>query len=151
MSIQPPQLPPSTSRPRTVTQGELEAGAVLKLGGDQNTHTLSNSEARLVIHKVLANKRRDGREYEESENLRKTLNYLDTFARFQNEENIKAVERLLSSHTELEMFERSQLGSLCCDNSEEAKSLIPSLQNKISDEALQELLDELTKLRNFAQ
>ena len=32
------------------------------------------------------------------------------FARFKDEENIKAVERLLNSHTELEMFERSQLG-----------------------------------------
>jgi DNA-directed RNA polymerase II subunit RPB4 len=104
------------------------------------------------------------------------------FARFKDEENIKAVERLLNSHTELEMFERSQLGefpfpridpwigldelakprgmilmlmfgtgSLCCDNAEEAKSLIPSLQNKISDGELQELLDELTKLRNFTE
>jgi hypothetical protein len=33
------------------------------------------------------------------------------FARFKDEENIKAVERLLNSHTELEMFERSQLGT----------------------------------------
>jgi len=32
------------------------------------------------------------------------------FSRFKDEENIKAVERLLNSHTELEMFERSQLG-----------------------------------------
>lgn len=105
-------------------------------------------------------------------NLTKTLDYLDVFARFKDEENIKAVERLLNSHTELEMFERSQLGtclsiqavitvaranitlylgSLCCDNAEEAKSLIPSLQNKISDGDLQELLDELTKLRNFTE
>jgi RNA polymerase Rpb4 len=43
------------------------------------------------------------------------------------------------------------IGSLCCDNAEEAKSLIPSLQNKISDLDLQELLDELTKLRNFVE
>jgi DNA-directed RNA polymerase II subunit RPB4 len=45
-----------------------------------------------------------------SRNLTKTLDYLDVFARFKDEENIKAVERLLNSHTELEMFERSQLG-----------------------------------------
>lgn len=43
-------------------------------------------------------------------NLTKTLDYLEVFARFKDEENIKAVERLLNSHTELEMFERSQLG-----------------------------------------
>ena len=40
------------------------------------------------------------------------MDYLDVFARFKDEENIKAVERLLNSHTELEMFERSQLGKL---------------------------------------
>lgn len=43
-------------------------------------------------------------------NLTKTMDYLEVFARFKDEENIKAVERLLNSHTELEMFERSQLG-----------------------------------------
>ena len=128
--------------------------------------------------------------YRVGRNLTKTLDYLEVFARFKDEENIKAVERLLNSHTELEMFERSQLGklppppsfpfscylpfcgridltwkegsqgdqcannhagSLCCDNAEEAKSLIPSLQHKISDGDLQELLDELTKLRNFTE
>jgi DNA-directed RNA polymerase II subunit RPB4 len=46
-------------------------------------------------------------------NLTKTLDYLEVFARFKDEENIKAVERLLNSHTELEMFERSQLGMSC--------------------------------------
>ncbi|KAJ5336863.1 uncharacterized protein N7506_004885 [Penicillium brevicompactum] len=143
--------PPPTHRKRALPQGELEAASTLKLGADQHTHTLSLSEARLVIHKVLENKRRGGNKYEEPENLNKTLYYLDVFARFKDEENIKAVERLLNSHTELEMFERSQLGSLCCDNAEEAKSLIPSLQNKISDGDLQELLDELTKLRNFTE
>ena len=45
-------------------------------------------------------------------NLSKTMDYLEVFARFKDEENIKAVERLLNSHTELEMFERSQLGML---------------------------------------
>ncbi|KAJ5233795.1 uncharacterized protein N7469_005561 [Penicillium citrinum] len=145
------QLPPATHRKRVLPQGELEAASTLKLGADQNTHTLSLSEARLVIHKVLENKRRGGNKYEEPETLDKTLVYLDVFARFKDEENIKAVERLLNSHTELEMFERSQLGSLCCDNAEEAKSLIPSLQNKIGDGDLQELLDELTKLRNFTE
>ncbi|KAL1990163.1 hypothetical protein VTN49DRAFT_6002 [Thermomyces lanuginosus] len=145
------QLPPPIHRKRTTPQSDLEAASSLKLGEDQNTHTLSLSEARLVINKVLENKRRTRPNYEEPENLTKTLDYLEVFARFRDEENIKAVERLLNSHTELEMFERSQLGSLCCDNAEEAKSLIPSLQNKISDNDLQELLDELTKLRNFVE
>lgn len=42
-------------------------------------------------------------------------------------------------------------GSLCCESAEEAKTLIPSLASKISDVDLQELLDEITKLRNFVE
>ena len=43
--------------------------------------------------------------------LVKTQDYLEVFARFKEKENIEAVERLLSAHTELEFFERSQLGT----------------------------------------
>ena len=39
-------------------------------------------------------------------------------------------------------------GTLCCETAEEAKTLVPSLQDKISDESLQELLDEIVKLQN---
>lgn len=42
-------------------------------------------------------------------------------------------------------------GSLCPDTAEEAKTLIPSLEGKISDDDLQELLDEMMRLRNFVQ
>lgn len=39
------------------------------------------------------------------------------------------------------------IGSLCCDSAEEAKTLIPSLTDKIDDEVLQELLDQMAKLQ----
>lgn len=104
--------------------------------------------------------------------LNTTLNYLDHFARFTQKENVEAVERLLSAHKDLEKFERAQLGtrilpalsfltlarrvlltpsvtgSLCCENADEAKTLIPSLQDKIKDDDLQYLLDEISKLQN---
>jgi len=41
------------------------------------------------------------------------------------------------------------IGSLCCDSAEEAKTLIPSLTDKITDDDLQELLDEITKLMGY--
>ncbi|KZZ88840.1 polymerase II polypeptide D [Ascosphaera apis ARSEF 7405] len=153
---QPFHLPKPTHRPREEPKAELEATTELKLGEFQDVPTLSLSEARLVINKVLDIRRNaegeGGRPVtEEPEALTKTLDYLEIFARFKDTENIEEVEKLLSAHTELELFERSQLGSLCCDNAEEAKSLIPSLQNKISDSELQELLDEMTKLRNFVE
>jgi len=103
--------------------------------------------------------------------LVKTTDYLDHFARFKRKENVEAVERLLSAHKELAKFERAQLGlfflsqlpmkqeigsnkkfqtgSLCCDSAEEAKTLIPSLTDKITDDDLQELLDEITKLMGY--
>lgn len=61
------QLPPATYRKRALPQGELEAASSLKLGADQHTHTLSLSEARLVIQKVLENKQRGGNKYEAPE------------------------------------------------------------------------------------
>ena len=41
------------------------------------------------------------------------------------------------------------IGSLCCDEAEEAKTLIPSLQDKITDEELQVLLDDINKLMGY--
>lgn len=61
------QLPAATHRKRVVPQADLEAASILRLGEDQNTHTLTLSEARLVINKVLENKRRGGKKYEEPE------------------------------------------------------------------------------------
>lgn len=44
----------------------------------------------------------------------KTNDYLDIFARFKAKENIEAVEQLLASKTELQYFERAQLGMRSC-------------------------------------
>ena len=43
--------------------------------------------------------------------------------------------------------DRSTIGSLCCESAEEAKLLIPSLQDKITDDDLQDLLDSIMRLR----
>ncbi|KAL2037312.1 hypothetical protein N7G274_010001 [Stereocaulon virgatum] len=139
-----------TSRTREKITGDEEAAAELKLGEFQNVPTLTLSEARLLINAVMDH-RKQQRKVEETETLIKTQDYLDVFARFKVKENIEAVERMLTSHTEMELFERSQLGSLCCESAEEAKTLIPSLTHKISDLDLQDLLDEITKLRNFTE
>lgn len=40
-----------------------------------------------------------------------------------------------------------RIGSLACDSADEAKTLIPSLATKMGDDALQGMLDEMTKLR----
>ncbi|KAL8717598.1 MAG: hypothetical protein Q9225_005168 [Loekoesia sp. 1 TL-2023] len=139
-----------TARTREKPSGDEEATTDLKLGEFQSVPTLTLSEARLLINAVMDH-RKSIRKVEETETLIKTQDYLDVFARFKQKENIEAVERMLSAKQELELFERSQLGSLCCETAEEAKTLIPSLSNKISDQDLQELLDDITKLRHFVE
>jgi len=138
-----------TSRAREVIPGNEEAGSELKLGEFEGIHALSHSEAALIINAVEARRKQDGKNINETENLIKTQDYLVRFARFKIKESVEAVERLLSARTELASFEKAQLGSLCCDTAEEAKTLIPSLVDKISDEELQELLDEITKLMGY--
>ncbi|KAL8709269.1 MAG: hypothetical protein Q9220_006012 [cf. Caloplaca sp. 1 TL-2023] len=139
-----------TARTREKPSGDEEATADLKLGEFQHVPTLTLSEARLLINAVIDH-RKSQRKVDETETLIKTQDYLDVFARFKQKENIEAVERMLSAKQDLELFERSQLGSLCCETAEEAKTLIPSLSNKISDQDLQELLDDITKLRHFVE
>lgn len=107
----------------------------------------------------------------DSETLVKVQEYLEMFARYKEQEHVQALEQLLDHCEGLDKFERSQLGtfvqslppslkeadmgmmigSLCPDTAEEAKTLVPSLEGKISDDELQELLDEMMRLRNFAQ
>ena len=78
--------------------------------------------------------------------VNKTQEYLEIFSRFKNRESVEAVDRLLNSQPDLDPFEKAQLGSLCCDSAEEAKTLIPSLEAKKSDEELQDLLNEVSFL-----
>ncbi|CCJ31200.1 unnamed protein product, partial [Pneumocystis jirovecii] len=56
---------------------------------------------------------------------------------------------VLRGDPDLHSFETAQLGTLCCEEAEEARTLVPSLADKKSDEALQTLLDELSNLRRF--
>ncbi|KAL5347351.1 hypothetical protein ACLOAV_007662 [Pseudogymnoascus australis] len=138
-----------TMRKRAPPQGDEEAGAELKLGEFQDVDALTHSEAALVINALVAKRKmdKDSRRVNDSEMLNKTLEYLDHFARFKRKENVEAVERLLSAHQELAKFERAQLGNLCCELAEEAKTLVPSLADKISDDDLQDLLNEINKHR----
>ncbi|EJP69047.1 hypothetical protein MY5147_000320 [Beauveria neobassiana] len=136
------------SRPKPPPPGNEEASATLNLGEFNNVDTLTLSEASLVLNALVAKRRNDRKNVNETEMLNQTLSYLDHFARFTQKENVEAVERLLSTHKDLAKFERAQLGSLCCETADEAKTLIPSLADKISDEDLKELLEEISKLQN---
>ncbi|OIW34986.1 hypothetical protein CONLIGDRAFT_627022 [Coniochaeta ligniaria NRRL 30616] len=99
-----------TSRPKPPPPGEEEASTVLKLGEFQDVDTLTLSEASLVINALLAKRKKDRKDRNETEILNKTLDYLDAFARIKGKENVEAAERLLSARKELTKFERAQIG-----------------------------------------
>ncbi|KAI3400294.1 hypothetical protein diail_3675 [Diaporthe ilicicola] len=136
-----------TSRPKPLPPGDEDVSHDVILGEFQDVDTLTLSEASLVINALVAKRRNDRKGFQETEILAQTVDYLDAFARFKQKENVEAVERLLSSHKNLNKFERAQIGSLCCDSAEEAKTLIPSIANKIDDDVLQDLLDQMAKLQ----
>lgn len=103
--------PPMTSRPKRPPTGDEEATAILKLGEFQGVPALNLSEARTIINAVVTRRRNIKQKVSESETLLKTQEYLELFARFKQQEHVTAVEQLLTTRTELERFERSQLGA----------------------------------------
>lgn len=128
---------------------------------DRGLFALNLSETRLLVQAALKQRRGPGAALENSgdmeedeedyggsnEVLRKSQEYLATFARFRDPQTVNAVEHLLKSveNADLHPFEVAQLGSLAIDDAEEAKTLIPSLAFKKSDEELQVLLDHLRR------
>jgi DNA-directed RNA polymerase II subunit RPB4 len=88
-----------------------------------------------------------------NEILRKTLDHLSMFSRFKDVETCTAVENLLKSdeNSILNPFEIAQLGSLSCEDIDEATTLIPSLNDKKDQIDLQRILNELNRLEsNFS-
>ncbi|KAK8197226.1 RNA polymerase Rpb4 [Phyllosticta capitalensis] len=134
-------------RPKGEGAGDEEAGQELKLGEFQNVTTLTLSEARLIIDAIVEHRKKHNIALNETETLTKMRAYLDVFSRFKDRDDCDSIDNLLRTRNDLAGFERSQLGSLCCDNAEEAKTLIPSLVDKISDDDLQQLLLEINRVR----
>ncbi|KAK9454105.1 HRDC-like protein [Dipodascopsis uninucleata] len=143
---------------------EFEVKQISHDGVETPLIALNLSEARLLMIAAMRQRRRemtgqgsfddmDQDEIDEEELfssnpiMRKTQEYLSVFARFRDEETVSAVEHLLKSpeNADLHPFEIAQLGSLSCEEAEEAKTLIPSLANKKTDEELQTLLDNLRR------
>ncbi|KAH3675866.1 hypothetical protein WICMUC_002436 [Wickerhamomyces mucosus] len=83
-----------------------------------------------------------------NEVLKKTLDYLSVFSRFRDAQTCSAVEQLLKApeNAKLHPFELAQLGSLACDDVDEAKTLVPSLADKKSEDDLQNILNQLSRL-----
>lgn len=106
-------------------------------------HTETREKELESIDNLLASTTGDN-----NKDLKNTMEYLTNFSRFRDQETVGAVIQLLKS-TGLHPFEIAQLGSLACDSADEAKTLIPSLTSKISDEELERILKELSNLETL--
>ncbi|KAI6174601.1 RPOL4c domain-containing protein [Aphelenchoides bicaudatus] len=78
-----------------------------------------------------------------------TLNYTQRFSKFKKREMIRAVRGIFTGRNQLHKFEVAQLANLCPESAEEAKALIPSLENKVEDDELEDLLKSLTSKKTF--
>ncbi|KAF1989726.1 hypothetical protein K402DRAFT_390697 [Aulographum hederae CBS 113979] len=139
-----------TAREKVQIGGDEEAGTELKLGEFQDSPSLSLSAARVLIDAVVTRRgEEEGRTSIVQEPiLVKMREYLDEFARFKEKSKVADLEANLEDNfPELHSFERSQLVSLCCQDAEEAKTLIPSLANKLDDDRLQALLQDINRAR----
>lgn len=155
---------------------EFQLNQLTNNGEQEQLIALNLSEARLLIRAALKERKNKNINFddEDEENekedeisnmelagpnsneiMHKTLNFLSNFARFKNSSSTETVEKLLNDFSyqasePLHPFELAQLGTLECEDAEEAKSLIPSLSNKVSDVQLQTLLIELRKYQTLS-
>lgn len=104
--------PPQMSRPKRPPTGDEEASQTLRLGEFQDVPSLSLSEARYVINAVTTSRRESGKKPADSETLLKVQEYLEMFSRYKEQEPVQTLEQLFNQ-TNLDKFERSQLGMLC--------------------------------------
>ncbi|KAK5117612.1 hypothetical protein LTR62_005035 [Meristemomyces frigidus] len=145
--------PPSLSRHRPLPSGNEEATTTLTLGDMTDVPTLSVSECNELLHSLEKQAEKQGsRATASSDVYLKTREYVGMFARFKDGKTTTQVDHITLTLLEkgVGMFERAQLASLCPDTAEEAKTLVPSLEDKIDDETLQAVLDEISKLRDFS-
>ncbi|KAM0705978.1 hypothetical protein Q7P35_007338 [Cladosporium inversicolor] len=133
-----------TARRRPKPSGDEEATSNLKLGEMSSSAALSTAAAHELLTRIEEARAQDPKlPLTYNDLINKNNAYLATFARFKGSETVQQVTSEAETLTQLAEFERAQLA-------EEARTLIPSLEGKISDDDLQAVLDNISKLRDFS-
>ncbi|KAI9023530.1 HRDC-like protein [Phycomyces nitens] len=141
----------SRHRQRHLLRGgpEQEDATTLKLGEEfANAQCLYISEVRILLEAHVDSKENGSVTRQTTNVMQKTLEYVRAFSRFSNRDSVREVRQLLGKD-DLAPFEMSQLANLCCEDAEEAKALIPSLANKVEDDQLQEMLNQMLTIKKF--
>ncbi|KAL7272630.1 hypothetical protein RUND412_004556 [Rhizina undulata] len=121
----------------------------LKLKDFTHSACLTYSEAQHLMGRLVAAR---GFPQQKNKRLDRLQRYFSIFARIKDATRLRALDFFLRTKQrewKLAEFERAQLGNLFPSNAEEAKTIIPSLKNKIPDAELDEILTELYNLRVF--
>ena len=99
------------SRKRPTAPGNEEASTVLNLGELSDSQPLSVAEARLVMHSILDNRKKNNPNLlRETEVMNRTMDHVDFFARHRDQQSVEQVSLTLQGLRDLENFERSKLG-----------------------------------------
>ena len=113
----------------------------------EHAETLLVSEVNMLLeHRKKQNDEAE-EEHEMSKVFSKTLSYSQRFSKYKNRETIAAIRLLLQK--KFHKFELAAVANLTPETAEEAKSLIPSLEDRIADEDLQQILDDIKTKRSF--
>ncbi|KAL5490862.1 hypothetical protein EMCRGX_G016054 [Ephydatia muelleri] len=131
-------------------QAEVEEDAnELRFGKDfDNADALLVSEVKMLLEHRKTQQESQDDDTELSEVFTKTLEYCQTFSKYNSRETISAVRGTLQKQ-QLHKFELACLANLAPTTAEEAKTLFPSLEGRFDDVELTELLDDIRTHMNY--
>jgi DNA-directed RNA polymerase II subunit RPB4 len=120
-----------------------EDASRLKLGPDFNdAQCLLIAEVHFLLDTSKQAHENDETERPLHEVFVKSYNYATTFDCYKSKIALREARKAMEQRN-LEEFEIASLGNLCPESAEEAKALIPTLHNKLTDEELELLLSDL--------
>jgi len=126
---------------------EDEDASTLRLGKDfQDAPCLLNAEVALILENKLQNSSAGA---QQKSDFLKAYEYVNRVKMYRDREAVQHVRNELEKR-DYHDFERVQLGNLCPDDAEEAKTLIPSLrmpERNIESGTLTDTLNQIAKHR----
>eukprot|EP01094_Clydonella_sp_ATCC50884_P021995 TRINITY_DN4962_c0_g1_i1.p1 TRINITY_DN4962_c0_g1~~TRINITY_DN4962_c0_g1_i1.p1 ORF type:complete len:134 (-),score=56.28 TRINITY_DN4962_c0_g1_i1:216-617(-) len=124
----------------------IDEYGTLQLGKDfQEAQCMLNSE----VYLLLSKRAEDFDENDEQPPVfDKTLKYVSRFNLYKGRSAVKEVRQLLLEKG-LEQYELAAMANLCPEKVEEAKALIPSLQQRFDDDEIQGIINQLQAMRKY--
>mmetsp|Transcript_2324 Transcript_2324/g.4703 ORF Transcript_2324/g.4703 Transcript_2324/m.4703 type:complete len:140 (-) Transcript_2324:159-578(-) len=126
-------------------QVEEEDASELKLGHEfQEARCLMISEVAVVLDAYVNRRKEEAPDEQPNAVFEKCMEYCKRFNRFENPDAVHSVRELLSNQ-DLYEFEVGVIGNLVPENAQEAKALVPTLedQRELEDEDIDQMLGTL--------